>query len=213
MEAIFRVSSSMSASWVSWVMLILLVLLAFNRFFLTDMSAVFRNIFSHSERLYMDSTWQGRGIAWLFRVGVVAMTVYMLIIRDLNQCTATGYWISVGLIAALFLVQYGVERLVSVVFLPIKMQDLVLEQKNCICNAIAVMLWIGTLAIQWVDNILIIKTVCYIFASIYIVLLIVKSMLLFYKNALSILYVMLYIISLEVVPLVATVSVIKHILQ
>ena len=213
MEAIFRVSSSMSAAWTNWVMLILLVLLAFNRFFLADIAAVFRNMFSRSERLYLDSTWQGRVIAWVFRAGVVAMTVYVLISKELSQCTMIGYWISFGLIAALFLIQYRAERLVSAVFLPAKMQDLVMEQRNCICNAIAAILWVGTLTIQWIDNVLIIRTLCYVFAGIYIVLLIVKSMLLFHKNALSILYVMLYIISLEVVPLVVTVSVIKHILQ
>lgn len=212
MEAILRVSSSMSTSWVSWVMLVLLLLLAFNRFFLTDIAAVFRNMFSRSERMYSDSTWQGRGIAWAFRIGVAAMAFYSLISSELNVYTITGYWISFGLTAALFLVQYGVERLVSVVFLPAKMQDLVMEQRNCICNAVAAMLWVGVLIAQWVDNLLTIRSVYYLLIVVYVVLLMVKSMLLFYKNALSILYVMLYIISLEIVPLVATISLIKEII-
>ena len=76
MEGILRVTSSMSASWVSWVMLVLLVLLAFNRFFITDLLVVFRGMFSRSERLYLDTTWQGRVMAWLFRAGVIAMAVY-----------------------------------------------------------------------------------------------------------------------------------------
>lgn len=213
MEGIFRISSAMSESWTSWVMLVLLILLAFNRFFLTDITAVFRNMFSRSERLYSDSTWQERGIAWVFRAGVVTILVYMLISKELNAFTITGYWVSLGLISALLIIQYGIERLVSVVFLPAKMQDLVMEQRNCICNAVAAMLWAGALAIQGVDNILITKVVCYIFVTIYVLLLMVKSMQLFYKNALSILYVILYIISLEVVPLIATVSMIKYILQ
>ena len=60
MEVISRILSSMSAAWVSWVMLVMLVLMAFNRFFVTDMAVILRGLFSRSERLYLDSTWQGR---------------------------------------------------------------------------------------------------------------------------------------------------------
>jgi hypothetical protein len=203
----------MSAAWVSWVMLVLLVLLAFNRFFITDLLVVFRGMFSRSERLYLDTTWQGRVMAWLFRAGVIAMAVYLLITRELGACNFVGYLVTLGLIGVYLLVQYGLESFVSVVFLSGKQKELVFEQRGCICNAMMFVLWLVVLVIQWVDNTLVMKGVCMAVAVVYVLLLLLKGVQLLYKNVLSVLYVLVSIISLEVVPWVVTISVIKHMLQ
>lgn len=213
MEGILRVTSSMSASWVSWVMLVLLVLLAFNRFFITDLLVVFRGMFSRSERLYLDTTWQGRVMAWLFRAGVIAMAVYLLITRELGACNFVGYLVTLGLIGVYLLVQYGLQNFVCMVFLSRKQKELVFEQRGCICNAMSFVLWSSVLIAQWVDDVLVMRIVYSVVVAAFIGLLLLKAIQLFHKNVLSILYVLVSILSLEVVPLLATVSVIKNILQ
>lgn len=212
MEVISRIISSMSAAWVSWVMLVMLVLMAFNRYFVTDLLLVFRTMFSRSERLYLDSSWQGKILAWLFRCGVIAMAIYLMQVRELGGCLMGDYCVALGLIGGMMLVQYGLEKLVCVVFLSAKQSDLIFEQRSCICNAVALVLWLCVLVMQWVDNVMIMNSMCYTLATVYVGLLLVKSVQLLYRNILSIFYILLYIISLEVVPLVATYFLIKDIL-
>lgn len=213
MDGILRVASSMSTAWVSWVMLALLVLMAFNRFFAVDLSNVVRGLFSRSERLYLDVSWQGQVLAWLFRAGVMAMAIYLLLSRELGACEWVGYMVSLAMVSACLLVQYGLESFVSVVFLSGKQKELVFEQRGCICNAMMFVLWLVVLVIQWVDNTLVMKWVCMAVAVVYVLLLLLKGVQLLYKNVLSVLYVLVSIISLEVVPWVVTISVIKHMLQ
>lgn len=213
MEGILRITSSMSASWVSWVMLVLLVLLAFNRFFITDLLIVFRGLFSRSERLYLDTTWQGRAIAWLFRAGVISMAIYLLISRELGVCDFVGYLVTFGVVSAYLLVQYGLENFVCVVFLSGKQNELVFEQRGCICNAMSFVLWLSVLVVQWIDNILVMRIVYLVVVCVFVGLLLLKSLQMFYKKVLSILYVLVSITSLEVVPLLVTISLIKNILQ
>ena len=202
----------MSAAWVSWVMLVMLVLMAFNRYFVTDLLLVFRTMFSRSERLYLDSSWQEKILAWLFRCGVIAMAIYLMQVRELGGCLMGDYCVALGLIGGMMLVQYGLEKLVCVVFLSAKQSDLIFEQRSCICNAVALVLWLCVLVMQWVDNVMIMNSMCYTLATVYVGLLLVKSVQLLYRNILSIFYILLYIISLEVVPLVATYFLIKDIL-
>ena len=210
MEAVFRMTSLVSASWVSWVMLALLVLLAFNQFFITDVAAILRGLFSRSERLYLDSTWQGRGLAWLYRTGIVAMAIYLLYSAELEGCSFVGYAEAFGWTAAFLLLQYVLEKIVCVVFLSSKQNELVFDQKICISNAITLVLWVVVLVVQWVDNLLLIKVLYSVLAVLYLGMLLVKSVQMFYGKLVSILYILLYIVSLEVVPFLATASVIKY---
>ena len=210
MEAVFRMTSLVSASWVSWVMLALLVLLAFNQFFITDVAAILRGLFSRSERLYLDSTWQGRGLAWLYRTGIVAMAIYLLYSAELEGCSFVGYAEAFGWTGAFLLLQYVLEKIVCAVFLSPKQNELVFDQKICISNAITLVLWVLVLVVQWVDNLLLIKVLYSVLAVLYLGMLLVKSVQMFYGKLVSILYILLYIVSLEVVPFLATASVIKY---
>lgn len=210
MEVISRILSSMSAAWVSWVMLVMLVLMAFNRFFVTDMAVILRGLFSRSERLYLDSTWQGRVVAWLYRAGIIAMALYMLYSAELDRCSFAGYIMALGWTCVLLLVQYVLEKIVGVVFLSPKQSELVFDQKICISNAITMMLWVVVLVMQWMNNLLLMKVLYVVLLALYIGVLLLKSVQIFYRKVTSIFYILLYIVSLEVVPVFATASVIKY---
>ena len=60
---------------------------------------------------------------------------------------------------------------------------------------------------------MLIEVVCYVVLGIFVGVLFLKSVQFFFKNPLSIFYILLYIVSLEIVPLVVAISVVKHTLQ
>jgi hypothetical protein len=68
------------------------------------------------------------------------------------------------------------------------------------------------LLIQWIDSGVLTNVVCCIVAGVFLLLVLLKSIQLLYKKMLSVFYILLYIISLEVVPLAATISIVKYVL-
>lgn len=213
MESIFRISSSMSAAWVSWAMFVLFALLALSGFFLADIATVFRNLFSRSDRLYVDSTWQKKLVSGVYLAGVVAMIIYLLVSKQTNNFALLDYLKVVGIVGGVLVVQYWVERFVGAVFLSMRQMDYVFESRTCVSNAVSAILWPCALFAQWVDNVILIKVVCYVVLGIFVGVLFLKSVQFFFKNPLSIFYILLYIVSLEIVPLVVAISVVKHTLQ
>ena len=202
----------MSATWGSWVMLILLLILIFNRFFIEDIAIVFRGLFSKSERLYLDSSWQRDISAWVYRVGIVSFVIYLSIAQQMSEFAFEGFLKVLGCVGVLMFLQEMLERFVGVVFLSPRQQEPIFKQRICICNSISAILWLCVLLIQWIDSVVLTNVVCCIVAGVFLLLVLLKSIQLLYKKMLSILYILLYIISLEVVPLVATISIVKYVL-
>ena len=203
----------MSAAWVSWAMFVLFALLALSGFFLADIATVFRNLFSRSDRLYVDSTWQKKLVSGVYLAGVVAMIIYLLVSKQTNNFALLDYLKVVGIVGGVLIVQYWVERFVGAVFLSMRQMDYVFESRTCVSNAVSAILWPCALFAQWVDNVMLIEVVCYVVLGIFVGVLFLKSVQFFLKNPLSIFYILLYIVSLEIVPLVVAISVVKHTLQ
>ena len=63
---------------------------------------------------------------------------------------------------------------------------------------------------QWMNNLLLVKVLYVVLLALYIGVLLLKSVQIFYRKVTSIFYILLYIVSLEVVPVFATASVIKY---
>ena len=77
-----------------------------------------------------------------------------------------------------------------------------MEQRSVVCNAMAMLLWPIALVMIYIGKEA--STVlCSIAGGVYVVLICVKYMQLFYQNVLSIGYMLLYVISLELLPLCA----------
>lgn len=189
----------------------LLVLLAMNRFFLADIALVLRGLYSRSERSYSDATWQMKVLSWVYRVGVVAMAGYMYAISG-EVCSAWDYLLIVGVVALILLLRYGVARFVSVVFLASRQSEGAFEFRSSIYNAVCALLWPMVLLMRVVGGEMVVMIICGVMLGLLVLLLLWKCVQLFYKNLLSILYILLYIIVLEVFPLLGIIFVIKHIL-
>lgn len=204
MDNIARILSPSSASWGMWVLLGLLVLALCVGLFGSDIAALIRSLFSKSDRMYIDRNTQGilhTVIVQIFRVGVIALVGYLWI-YEANDFAIMNYLLVGGIATSVLLVQWLLLRGVGNVFLPQKQLAIAMEQRSVVCNAMAMLLWPIALVMMHIGK----ETstaLCGIACGVYVVLICVKYMQLFYKNVLAIGYMLLYVISLEVLPLCA----------
>ena len=204
MDNIVRIWSPNSAPWVMWVLFGLLLLALCVGFLGSDIAALARSLFSKSDRIYVDRNTQGilQTIMVLsFRIGVIALVGYLWI-YNANDFAIVNYLLVVGIVASLLLVQWLLLKGIGNVFLTPKQLAIAMEQRSVVCNAMAMLLWPIALVMIYIGKEA--STVlCGIAGGVYVVLICVKYMQLFYQNVLSIGYMLLYVISLEVLPLCA----------
>ena len=202
MDNVARILSPDSASWVMWVLFGLLLLALCVGFLGSDIAALARSLFSKSDRMYVDRNTQGilqTIIVLSFRIGVIALVGYLWI-YNANDFAIVNYLLVVGIVASLLLVQWLLLKGIGNVFLPQKQLAIAMEQRSVVCNAMAMLLWPIALVMIYIGKEA--STVlCGIAGGVYVVLICVKYMQLFYQNVLSIGYMLLYVISLEVLPL------------
>ena len=202
MDNVARILSPDSASWVMWVLFGLLLLALCVGFLGSDIAALARSLFSKSDRMYVDRNTQGilqTIIVQSFRIGVIALVGYLWI-YNANDFALVNYLLVVGIVASLLLVQWLLLKGIGNVFLTPKQLAIAMEQRSVVCNTMAMLLWPIALVMIYIGKEA--STVlCGIAGGVYVVLICVKYMQLFYQNVLSIGYMLLYVISLEVLPL------------
>ena len=202
MDNVARILSPDSASWVMWVLFGLLLLALCVGFLGSDIAALARSLFSKSDRMYVDRNTQGilqTIIVQSFRIGVIALVGYLWI-YNANDFAIVNYLLVVGIVASLLLVQWLLLKGIGNVFLTPKQLAIAMEQRSIVCNTMAMLLWPIALVMIYIGKEA--STVlCGIAGGVYVVLICVKYMQLFYQNVLSIGYMLLYVISLEVLPL------------
>ena len=185
-----------------WVLFGLLLLALCVGFLGSDIAALARSLFSKSDRMYVDRNTQGilqTIIVQSFRIGVIALVGYLWI-YNANDFAIVNYLLVVGIVASLLLVQWLLLKGIGNVFLTPKQLAIAMEQRSVVCNTMAMLLWPIALVMIYIGKEA--STVlCGIAGGVYVVLICVKYMQLFYQNVLSIGYMLLYVISLEVLPL------------
>ena len=203
---ISRISSPISESWVAWVLLLLVVLWLLNSMFVPEISMVFRGLFSRGERTYSSNGGQLQYTTWGFRVGLVALLVQMLLVKGVGFAFV-DYAIIFGIMSLAYLVQELLIRLVGVVFVSHRVLEGALDQRMLINNALCGVLPLVVLLSEKERLGMIVLLVL-----LYVGMLFIKSVQLFYNNIMSMLYILLYIISLELIPMVGAILWIKNIL-
>lgn len=214
MSGIEHISSPYSENWVYWVFLLLLALMFLNQSIKNSMIVAFRTISSHSDRVYggQNSNILGVLTAWVFRIALFALVIYMVSF-DGGDFTFGRYLIILVVIGAVCFVQYILTLGIGWVFVARKDLDNGLGQIEIVRNCIGVMLLPMPLWMIVVDNSLLSWILLGIIGGFFIILMLVKSLQLFYKNILSLLYILLYLICLEIIPLGGIVLWTQHILQ
>lgn len=209
MELIERISSPFSEVWVAWVLLLLLVLWIGHRCYLPELNVLFRGLFSRGDRSYMSSDPKGQYLTWLYELGIFGLGLQIMLCNTTFSFAA--YAKIVGVLAAVGLVQTLLIRLVGWVFLPYREYDNAMLHRTLIINASYGLLPVVVL-LELCHLTVLCKVLMFGLGGLYMVVLFFKALQLLYRDVLSVLYLLLYIISLELVPVACAVLWIKNIL-
>ena len=209
-----HISSPISESWVYWILLLFFVLVAINRSVRDSVVVALRNSFSHSERVYGGQSQNILAIstAWIFRVGVLAMAIYVLSYTS-EQFTFMAYTKILGVVALIEVIRHILLLGVGWVFLSNNQLANGIGQLEIVRNVVCVLLLPVLLLLIRLNYPMLHFILLGIIGLAFTVLVIAKSTLLFYKNILSIFYILLYFIYLEIIPVAGMVLWTKHILQ
>ena len=217
MEIVEHISSVYANGWTGWVLLALLLLLLLNRSARMGVMGSVRSVFSQSERVYASQSraWGSELCEYVFRLGVVSMAVWVLAIGDgrLEMGNgAMGYVKVFGWVLGVEVVQRLLMRGVGYVFVGSKQLDAAMEQYNGICRIVCVCLYLIVLLLTNVQIGYLAQILCGGVVLLYMVCVWWKSVRLFYANVLSLLYILIYIVFLEIMPMVLIFTVAKNIL-
>lgn len=209
-----HISSPISESWVYWILLLFFVLVAVNRSVRDSVVVALRNSFSHSERVYGGQSQNILAIstAWIFRTGVLAMVIYILLYTS-EQFTFMAYTKILGVVALIEVIRHILLLGVGWVFLSNNQLANGIGQLELVRNVVCVLLLPVVLLLIRLNYPMLHFILLGIIGLAFTVLVIAKSTLLFYKNILSIFYILLYFIYLEIIPVAGMVLWTKHILQ
>lgn len=225
MDMVPHILSVYANAWTGWVMLALLLLLVLNHSPQYSLIGSVKNVFSHAERVYgaQSRAWGSEVCEWLFRIGVLAMAVWILAIGngrlDMGYGRlaigngAMGYAKVLALVLAVYVVQRLVLRGVGYVFVSRKQLSAAMEQYNAICSAACVCLYPIVLVVMNVPAAHLAQILCGAVLVAFVGMIAWKSIRLFYTNILSLLYILLYIIFLEIMPIMVIFSVAKLIIS
>ena len=218
MDMVPHILSVYANAWTGWVMLALLLLLVLNHSPQYSLIGSVKNVFSHAERVYgaQSRAWGSEVCEWLFRIGVLAMAVWILAIGNGRLAIgngAMGYAKVLALVLAVYIVQRLVLRGVGYVFVSRKQLSAAMEQYNAICSAACVCLYPIVLVVMNVPAAHLAQILCGAVLVAFVGMIVWKSIRLFYTNILSLLYILLYIIFLEIMPIMVIFSVAKLIIS
>ena len=209
MDVITRISSPMTESWFAWLFFAFFVFWVSKGMFLAEASLVFRGLFSKGERSYVGNTGL-QYLTTLYRAGIMALLIYMLI-HVTGEFTFINYSIVLGVILAAILTQNLLTRLVGLVFLSNRMLEGALEQRRLIGDVLCGLIPLAIMLLYMIPACNMVVVI--VLSLLYVGMILVKSIQLFYNNLLSVLYVLLYITSLELIPLVVAILWIKNIIK
>jgi hypothetical protein len=170
-------------------------------------------VFSRAERTYSvrNREWMSELTLRLFRVGVLAMAL-LIWIQPQGEASLLNYAKALGILVAVYAVQTLLIYAVGAVFISSKRMDVAMEQYSAIRTLLCVGLYPILLLLTNL-SLPSLPVIAYgIIFGLYIVALIAKGIQLFYAHILSILYILLYIVCLEVLPLLVSVAVAERII-
>ena len=166
------------------------------------------SVFSRSERVYgIQAQTIGNAImTWLFRLGILALTISIL-----SYTGGAFLWITyikaLAAVVVVYVLQMLLVRWIGWVFVTPKVMDIALEQYHNLRMLACYLLYpVLLIVINW-PNTLATYILLGIIFLLFTVAFIWKGIQLFYTKPLSILYILIFFVSLEIIPLAAVYNV------
>lgn len=196
------ISTPISEAWPTWLMLGLLLCLVLGEVLQPEtLKLAFRTTFSKAERMYGDRAKSIYGLTFLniFRVGTVAMALYVYSYHT-SPFAITTFGLLMLLVIAFVGIKSVLSMLVSYTFNLRKMTALYGPQYNNLWTVLCVLLYpiillyinVPHVALLWLPVVLLI---------LFVVLLVIKSWQYYYAGPLSLVYLLIYIMTLELLPM------------
>lgn len=202
MQTLAHISTLYSDSWVAWTLCVLMFIALLNRSSEMNIMVALRGISSHSERIYTSKTqsWISIITSRLFCFGIVAMAMTVLVYTD-EIIRFEQYMLALGIVGLGFMIKALLMQWVGYVFVPMKKVTNAMEQYRILCMLTCRLLFPVVLIAINFPSPLLARTLCGIVGGIYALVLFWKCMQLFYHDMLSIVYILLYFVLLEILPL------------
>lgn len=206
-----HITSIYASPWVAWVLFVLLVLIVLNPALRLNLLVGFQSMFSQSERVYTSHSraWGSEICSHLFRLGVVAMGI-LLVLCPTQDIVFMMFMKILGIVFLVYLFQQMLLQLVGHVFLSRTHMDSALEQHGGIYTMTCVCVYPILIVLINLPTSGLAQILCCSLIVVFVVLLLWKSIRLFYKDILSVLYILLYILCLEILPLGVAFSLAAH---
>ena len=203
MDEIALISTPISEAWPMWLMFFLLLCVVLAEVFQPGMIPLaFRTTFTRLERTFGDraNTLVSSLLLNVFRVGTLAMSLYLFTYHSMPFSILTYCYISLLLVAVVF-VKMLLSWLVSYAFEMRRPMTAFVPQYDNLWTVLCVLLYplnllyINALQSVWFRWIPLVAVV------LFVVMIVFKLLQNFYSGLHSLVYLLLYLVTLEIVPL------------
>ena len=203
MNAVPHIPTPISAPWVAWVMLFLLLCGVLAEMVQRGLLVqAFTTIFSKVERSYGDvqQNLMEELIVNIFRIGTFAMALYLYAYRA-GDFRFTTYMLVVAWVLGIDVIKLAASTLVNYTFRISKRFTLISTHYNNLWTVICCGFYVALLFLINIDNAKVTKWLLFALAVAAIVLILIKWIRIFYTDLRSLLYIALYILTLEILPM------------
>lgn len=198
-----RYSSPLSEVWPAWLLLGLLLCLVIAEVLLTgNIRTSFRMLFTKLERVYGDSarSWVGRLCMDIFRAGTFTFVLYVSLYSR-PPFSIMVFFEIVGILLGVELVKQLASALVSYTFNIRRSYLLFRTQYSALLTVVCVMLYpIALLDLNW-GYLPVMRLLPTPLLAALLVILIMKLIQDFYNGPKSLAYIMVYLFTVELIPL------------
>lgn len=209
MNSVLRISSPLSEPWVGWTMLFLLLCFAIINSREKDLfRSFFHGFMTQMERNYGDSAPDviTAVTMHIFKVGVLAFVAY----AGMNvggEFSLVGYGIVVACVVGIVLLKRLAIRVMVFVFELHRRAVLPMDFYNRLWLLLCIVLYPLMLVLVYFDAMMLLRIFTYILLGVYLVLLIVKCSRTCFVKPISVVYIFLYVLTVEVLPIVSMIGV------
>ena len=203
MDGISHILSPVSAPWCGWTMLALLLCAVLGELLQPGViSQASYSLLSQNDRTYKDAptNFPGQMMMTLFRIGTAAMGLYLCLYTE-GHCGFGIFAVLCGLIVALLLIKMLCNNLLDYTFQISRRSMPPYEQYGNIATIATCILYPALLIMLRVDNILVNRWVVGSIAVLFLLMWLYRLARNYIQSLGSIIYVALYIGTLEVLPL------------
>lgn len=197
-----RLSTPLSEVWPAWLLLGLLLCLVISEILQpTTIRTSFRMVFTRLERMYGDNavSWFSRLCMDIFRMGTVAFVLYVTLYAH-APFSLLVYAEIIGIILLMLLIKQIVIGLTSYTFNLRRPYMLYRSQYSGLLTIICTALYpIALLDLHW-GYLPVMKWLPVPFLAIMLILLTIKLIQDFYSDAKSMVYIAMYLLTVEIIP-------------